>query len=236
VTGLFPCDKNIFRSQAFLLASEDIDAAPVNHPVLVKTSDQPSFSSFNFSSFTSAEAFWASDIRPVPSLNLRPNTHGGTPKKITSSPYRKFVGATPKKKIKQASKCKTNRLVSNDLLGPSKRRDPTPSDTPDSDTDLTVPFADNSMEEEEQDAECVLHWSFLWRPQVRRVDTMCEIFQMGAHTLCWYGGRFCLWAFSEINTVLFFLCICNFLNSVTILCAFWANYSPPQIRNRCAPN
>ena len=98
----------------------------------------------------------------MPSLNLRPNTRGGTPKKITSSPYRKFVGATQKKKIKQASKCKTNRLASNDLLGPSKRRkrrvsrDPTPCDTPsDSDTDLTVSFTDDSMEEEEQDAECV---------------------------------------------------------------------------------
>jgi hypothetical protein len=98
----------------------------------------------------------------VPSLNLWPNTHGGTPRKITSSPYRKFVGATPKKKIKQASKCKTNWLVSNDLLGPSKRRkrrvgrDPTPSDTPsDLDTDLTVPFADDSTGEEEKDADCV---------------------------------------------------------------------------------
>ena len=28
----------------------------------------------------------------------------------------------------------------------------------------------------------------------------------------------------------------NFLNSVTILCAFWVNYSPPQIRNTCGPN
>ena len=55
-----------------------------------------------------------------------------------------------------------------------------------------------------------LHRSFLWRSQCSRVDTMCEIFQMGAHTLCWYGGRFCLWALSRINTLLFFLCICNF--------------------------
>jgi hypothetical protein len=28
----------------------------------------------------------------------------------------------------------------------------------------------------------------------------------------------------------------HFLNSVTILCAFWVNYSPPLIRNTCAPN
>jgi hypothetical protein len=33
---------------------------------------------------------------------------------------RKFVGATQKKKIKQATKSKTNRLASNDLLRPSK--------------------------------------------------------------------------------------------------------------------
>jgi len=69
--------------------------------------------------------------------------------------------ATQEKKIKQATKSKTDRLVSNALFGPSKRRkrrvcrDPTPSDTPsDSDTYLTVPFADNSIEEyEEQDAD-----------------------------------------------------------------------------------
>ena len=82
----------------------------------------------------------------------------------------------------------------------------------------------------------VQYWSFLWRPQCRRVDTMCEIFQMGAHTVCLYGGRFCLWALSEINTVLFFLSIWNFLNSATILCAFWVNYSPPQIRKTYGPN
>jgi len=43
----------------------------------------------------------------------------------------------------------------------------------------------------------------------------------------------------RINTVLFFvciLCICIFLCSVTILCVFFVNYSPPQIRNTCAPN
>jgi len=61
---------------------------------LVKTSDQPSFSSANFSPFTSAEALRSSDISPVPSLNLKPNPRGGTAKKITSSPYKKFVEAT----------------------------------------------------------------------------------------------------------------------------------------------
>jgi hypothetical protein len=56
----------------------------VNHSVLVKTGDQPSFGSANFSPFTSAEAFRASDISPVPNLNLQPNTPGGRVKKITS--------------------------------------------------------------------------------------------------------------------------------------------------------
>jgi len=134
----------------------------VNHPALVKTSDQASFSSANFSPFTSAEALRSSDISAVPSLNLMPNPRGGTAKKITSSPYKKFVEATQKEKIKQATKSKTSRPESNALLGPSKRRsrrvcrDPAPSDTPShSEIDL-VPFADNSTEgDEEQDAACV---------------------------------------------------------------------------------
>jgi hypothetical protein len=113
---------------------------------LVKTSDQPSFSSANFLPFTSAEALQSSDISPVPSLNLKPNPRGGTANKI-----------------KQATRSKTSQLASNALLGPSKKRkrrvcrDPTPSDTPsDSDTDLALPFAGNSTEEdEEQDADCV---------------------------------------------------------------------------------
>jgi hypothetical protein len=64
----FLCDINIFRTHDFPLASGNIEAAPVNHPDLVKTSDQPPFISSNFSSFTSAEALRASDISPVPSL------------------------------------------------------------------------------------------------------------------------------------------------------------------------
>jgi len=59
--------------------------------------------------------------------------------------------------MKQATKSKTSRLASNALLGPSKRwkrgicRDPTPSDTPSgSDTDLAVPFADDSTQEDEK--------------------------------------------------------------------------------------
>ena len=107
----------------------------MNHPALVKTSDQASFSSANFSPFASAEALRSSDISAVSSLNLKPNPCGGTAKKITSSPYKKFVEATQKKKIKQATKSKTSRPGSNALLGPSKRRirrvcwDPAPSAT-----------------------------------------------------------------------------------------------------------
>ena len=128
----------------------------MKHSALVKTSYQPPFNSANFSPFTSAEAVRALDISAVPSFNLQPNPRGGTVKKITSSSYRNFVGANQKKKIKQATISKTNWLASNALLGLSKRRnrvvcrDRTPSDTPsDSDSDLAVPFADDSTEEEE---------------------------------------------------------------------------------------
>jgi hypothetical protein len=76
----------------------------VNDPALVKTTNQPSFSSVNFSPFTSAETLGASDISDVPSWNLQPYTRGGTAKKITSSSYKKFVGATQKKEITQATK------------------------------------------------------------------------------------------------------------------------------------
>jgi len=133
----------------------------VNHPVLVKTSDQASFSSANFSPFTSAETLRSSDMNAVPSLNLKPNPRGGTAKKIMSSPYKIYGEATQKKKIKQATKPKTSRPASNAVLGPSKIRkrrvcrDPNTSDTPsDSDNDLAVPFAEDSTERDEQDAVC----------------------------------------------------------------------------------
>ena len=98
-TGLFPCDKNIFRPHDFPLASDDTDAAPVNHLALVKTSDEPSFSSANFSPFTSAEARRSSDISDVPSLSLKPNPRGGTAKKITSSPNKKKMLRQFRKRI-----------------------------------------------------------------------------------------------------------------------------------------
>jgi hypothetical protein len=76
--------KNIFKPHDFPLPSEDTDAAFVNHSVLVKTSDQPSFSSVNCSPFTTAEALRSPDNITVPSLNLQPNTRSATAKKITS--------------------------------------------------------------------------------------------------------------------------------------------------------
>jgi len=94
----------------------------VNHPALVNASDQASFNSVYFSPLSFAEALRESNISPAPSLNLQPNPRGGTAKKITNSPYKNFFGAIQKKKIKQATKSKTNRLASKALLGPSKRR------------------------------------------------------------------------------------------------------------------
>ena len=152
----------------------------MNHPTLVKTSDQPSFSSANFSSFTSADALRASDISFVPSLNLQPNPRD-----------KNFVGATQKKKIKQATKSKTNRHASNALLGPSKRRkrvvcrDPTPSDTPsDSDTDLTVSFADDSTEKGEQDADCVFCTGRFSEDHNVEEWIRCAKYFRWTHTLC----------------------------------------------------
>jgi hypothetical protein len=122
VTGLFPCDKNIFRPHEFPLALEDTYSVPVSHPALMNTSDHASFSSVYFPPLPSAEALRAPSISPAPMLNLQPNNRGGIAKKITNSSYKKFVGATQEKKIKQATKSKTNRLASNALLGSLKRQ------------------------------------------------------------------------------------------------------------------
>jgi hypothetical protein len=90
------------------LSSEDTHAAPVNHPASINTSDQPSSSSANFLPFTSAVPVQSSYISSVQSLNLKPNPCGGTAKKIMSSPYKIFVEATQKKKIKLATKSTTS--------------------------------------------------------------------------------------------------------------------------------
>jgi hypothetical protein len=76
----------------------------------VKTSDLPSFSSSNVAPFISVKVLRASDISPVPSLNLKPNPRGGTAKKIKSSPFKKFDGANQKEKIRKATKSQTQRM------------------------------------------------------------------------------------------------------------------------------
>jgi hypothetical protein len=68
----------------------------------------------------------------MPSLELQKNTRCGTALKILSSPYKQFVEAIQKKKIKQATKSKTNLLASNSFKKKREERvcrDPTPSDT-----------------------------------------------------------------------------------------------------------
>jgi hypothetical protein len=216
----------------------------VNHPASLKTSDQPSFSSANFSPFISAETVWESDISPVSSLNLKPNSRGGISKKLKSSPYKNL--------LRQLRKWKSNRPLNPKpvslrrmlflVLQKDGRRGFAGIQlrlTFHQIRTMTLLFFLRRFDGKRRGTRrwlCVLYWSFLWRPQWRRLDMMCEMFQMGAHTLCWYGGRFCLWDFSGINAVLFLvciLCICNSINSVTILCAFCVNCSPPQIRNTC---
>ena len=220
----------------------------MNHLALVKTNDQPSFSSVYFSPFAFAEALRASDISRVPSLNLQSNTRGAITKEITSSPYRKFVWASQKKKIKQASRSKTNRLELNTLLGLSKgqkrrfSRNPIPSATPsDLDTDLTVPFVDDSTEEGEHDADC-MHCTGRFSEYHNGENWIrCAKHFRWAHTHSVLVCRKILFVRLFRDKHCFVHCLCPlylhfFLNSVTILCAFYVNYSPTQIRKTFAPN
>ena len=126
------------------------------------------------------------------------------------------VKITEKKNIEQATTSKNNLLGSNALLGPSKWekravcRDPTPSVTPSvSDTDLNFPFANDSTEEEEQDADCVFctgrfSKTTMWKSgyDVRNIsdgvthcvsteeDFVCEPRQ--GHTLCCFSIVFAI--------------------------------------------
>ena len=63
---------------------------------------------------------------------------------------------------------------------------PTPSDTPsDSDSDLTVPFADDSIEEEEEeDADCVLCTGRLSENRTVEEWIRCAKYFRWAHTPC----------------------------------------------------
>jgi len=96
-------------SHDFPLASEETDTAPVKLLVLVKTSDQPSSSSVNFSSFTSAEALI---IRYQPCAKPEPKAKSSwwNSKENNEFTLQKYIEATQKEKIKQTTKSKTNRL------------------------------------------------------------------------------------------------------------------------------
>ena len=170
----------------------------MNHPALVKTSNQPSFSSANFSPFTSAEALRASDISAVPSLNLQANPRGGRLKKITASPNRKFVAATQKRESNRPPNPKPIAFVECSSWSFKRRkravcRDQTPSDTPsDSDTDLAVPFADVSTEKGEQDADCVFCTGRFFEDYGGEEWIRCAKYFRRAHTLCvGMGEDFC---------------------------------------------
>jgi hypothetical protein len=147
----------------------------------------------------------------VPSLDLQPNSRCGTAKKITSSPYRKFIGPTQKKKIKRGPKSKTNQLALNALLGPSRRRkrrvcqDPTPSDTPsDSDTDLAVPFDDDSMEE---DADCVYCTGNFSEDHKGEEWIRCAKYFIWNYTLCLVWRKILFVSLLRDKNCLFLVCI-----------------------------
>jgi hypothetical protein len=182
---------NTFRPHNFALASGNINAAPVNHPALVKTSDQPSLSSSNFSPLTSAEALRSSDMCQA---SPKSKSSWWNSKENNELTLQKYFQAIRTEKIKQVTKSKTWQLASNALLGPSKRRkrrvcrDPTPSDTPsDSETELAVPLANDSTEEnEEQDAECVFCTGRFSEHHHREEWIWCAKYFRWAHTL--YAG------------------------------------------------
>ena len=69
-------------------------------------------------------------------------------------------------------------------------RDQTPSDTPsDSDSDLAVPFADDSAEEEKQDADCVLCTGRFSEDYGGEEWIRCAKYFRRAHTLCFGMGE-----------------------------------------------
>ena len=89
-----------------------------------------------------------------------------------------------------ATKSITNWLASNALPGPSKRqkrrvcRDPTRSDNPsDSDTELAVPFDDDSVGEE-QDGDCVYCTGRFSEDHKGEKWIQCAKYFRWAYTLC----------------------------------------------------
>ena len=102
----------------------------------------------------------------------------------------KICGVNLRKEITQATKSKTNRLASNVFLSPSKRRkrrvcwDPTRSDIPsDSDTELAVPFDDDSPEEK-KDSDCVYSTGRFSEDYKGEEWIQCAKYFRWAYTLC----------------------------------------------------
>jgi hypothetical protein len=156
----------------------------------MNTSDQPSFSSVYFSSLTSAEALRAWDMSLVPRLNLRPNTRGGIAKyriHLTEN----LLGQLRKRKSNRPPNPKpiSLRLMLFFVLKKDGREG-----SPGSNSVWCFikfehwPNCSFRLWFDERRGTrrwfCVLYRSVLWLPQWRRVDTMCEIFQMGAYTVC----------------------------------------------------
>ena len=93
-------------SHDFPLASEETYIAPVNHPALMKTSDQPSFSSVNFSPFTSVEAFIIRYQQPYAKPEPTAKSSSWNSKENTEFPLQIYIEANQKEKIKQNTKSK----------------------------------------------------------------------------------------------------------------------------------
>jgi len=94
----------------------------VNHPGLVNTNDQPSFSTVYFSPLTSAEGLLSIRYQSYAKSEPTAKYSWWNSKENNEFTLQKIVGATQKKNFKHATKSKTNRLVSNAVLDPSKRR------------------------------------------------------------------------------------------------------------------
>jgi hypothetical protein len=119
-------------------------------------------------------------------------------------------------------------------------RDPPPSNNPsDSGTELTVPLANVSTEEDEQDADCAYCTSRFsedhnGEESIRRAECY-----RWAHTLC--AGMeedFVVGLVRDKHCFVLSLypSYLYIFYSVIIICVFCVSYSPPQIRNTCAPN
>jgi len=108
-TGRFPCDKNIYRPHDFPLASEGTDAAPVNQPALVKTSDQ---------TLCSSVSICHSLLPMLLSIRYQPCAKSGPTAKYmwwnrkenNEFALQKICWSKSEKKIKLGSKSKTSQL------------------------------------------------------------------------------------------------------------------------------